>query len=83
MLERDVDGVVLLQLLPPRGGNVELRVTVGGWRGSAYFPEPVSDEAELEFMEIATPNDLEDLFRPWADEETWTAYQRLRNREGF
>ena len=82
MLERDL-GPLHLTLLPDPAGNVEVLVSFPGWSGSAFFPAPVADEALLEFSDIETPNDLEDLFRPWADEETWAAYQELRNREGF
>ena len=82
MVERDL-GDLHLALLPDRSGNVEILVSFPEWSGRAYFPAPVADEAMEEFARIEMPNDLEDLFRPWSDEETWASYQDFRNREGF
>jgi len=81
MKTRDLEGVHLE--LVDGAHEVEIRVSVDGWSGVAHFPAPVADEAYREFDKLKTPNDLENLFREWSDEETWGAWQELRNREKF
>jgi hypothetical protein len=82
MMVRDLGGAQL-ELVEVRGGEVEIRVYLPDWAGIAHFPAPIADQAYTEFEAIETPNDLEDLFRPWSDEETWESYQELRRQEGF
>lgn len=53
------------------------------WTGVASFPWEMEDEAALWMERIRTETDLEDLFRQWAPEETWWAFQRIRNLVGI
>ena len=53
------------------------------WQGTAAFPVEVADEAFIQFDRIETPNDLEDLMRAWASEDTWASLQLFRNEFGF
>lgn len=81
-LQRDL-GPLKLSLARSPHGDVAIQVAIEGWDGVARFPSAVADEGYAIFQDIQTPNDLEDLLRPWSDEETWETYQELRNHLGF
>jgi hypothetical protein len=79
-------GSIALDLIPDAEGlDLVVSYEVGDpepWIGVASFPWEMQDEAELWMDRIESENDLEDLFRQWAPEETWWAFQRVRNLVG-
>lgn len=76
-------GIAQLDLEPGSDGDIEIRVVFPDWKGIAHFPAPVAEEAYMEFRQIESPNDLEDLLRLWSDAETWQSFQEFRRREDF
>lgn len=78
-------GPAVLELVPDEEGlDLAVSYDVGGrpWLGVASFPWEMEDEAISWMERIESVNDLEDLFREWATEETWTDFQRVRNVVG-
>lgn len=78
-------GPVTLRYIP--GDTLDLVITYDAgdlepWVGAASFPWNMEDEALSWLNRIQSENDIEDLLRLWAPEETWWAFQRLRNVVG-
>lgn len=79
-------GPAVLELVPDEEGlDLTISYNVDGeriWVGVASFPWQMEDEALLWMDRIRSENDLEDLFREWSPETTWTDFQRIRNVVG-
>lgn len=52
------------------------------WIGIASFPLGMEDVADVWADRLTSENDLEDLFREWAPQETWWGFQRIRSALG-
>lgn len=47
------------------------------WRGSAWFPEGMYEEARRRLEELETDTDVEDLLREWADEQVRDDFEQV------
>lgn len=68
------------------GADVKIVVDMGRglrWKGVAYFPVSMTEEAVDRVARVHTPNDLEDLVREFSDAATWGSLQEFRNLSGL